>query len=75
MDKNLKCECLDCNLPYEEFGLDMTLPMKQWVMIHPEKYGMLCANCTVKRAEKIDGAIAIRAEIEIVEECNYVSEA
>lgn len=63
----IKCECLDCNLPYEEFGLDTTLSNKQWLMIHPGGDGLLCANCIAKRAGKIDGAIAIRAEIEVEE--------
>ena len=60
--------CLDCSLPYEEFGLDMTLPDNQWLMIHPEENGLLCANCIVKRAEKLQGSIAVRAKIALAEE-------
>ena len=60
-----KCECIDCGLPYSEFGLDMTLPNEQWLMIHPEGDGILCANCMVKRAAKLEGSIAVRAKIEM----------
>ena len=57
--------CKDCDLPYIEFGLDTTLTNEQWLMIHPEgEGGLLCANCIARRAEKLDGAIAIRAIIE-----------
>ena len=64
----MNIECLDCHLSYEEFGLDMTLPDNQWLMIHPEGNGLLCANCIVKRAEKLQGTIAVRAEIELAKE-------
>ena len=57
--------CSDCGLLYEEFGLDMTLPDDQWLMIYPKGLsGLLCANCIAKRAEKLSGTIAIRATIE-----------
>ncbi len=60
--------CIDCGLPYSEFGLDTTLPDEQWLAIHPEGlHGILCANCIVRRAAEIEGVIAIRAEIEIVD--------
>ena len=57
-------KCLDCDLPYTEFGLDMTLPNEQWLMIHPDNGGLLCANCIVKRVERLPRTIAIRARIE-----------
>lgn len=63
--KELKAKCLDCDKPYEDFGLDMTLPDHQWLMIRPEKDGLLCANCIVKRASKLPKAIAVRAVIDM----------
>ncbi len=58
-------KCKDCDLPYGEFGLDTTLPDEQWLLIHPEGFGgLLCANCIARRAEKLKGAIAIRATVE-----------
>jgi len=61
---HLKAECLDCGKPYSEFGLDMLLPDEQWLMIHPEKDGLLCASCIVKRASKLPAAIVVKATIE-----------
>lgn len=61
----MKAKCIDCGLTYEEFGLDMTLPNEQWLMIHPDEDGILCANCIVKRAGKLEGSIAVRAKIDI----------
>ncbi len=58
--------CLDCGIPYSKLGLDLVLPDEQWLMIHPEgEGGILCANCIVKRAEKIEGATVVLAKIEI----------
>lgn len=42
-------KCIDCGLPYLEFGTDMALPDQQWKVICPEG-GLLCANCICKRA-------------------------
>ncbi len=59
-------KCLDCGLPYEELGLDLVLPDEQWLLIHPEGlHGILCANCIVKRAEKLKGATVVFASINI----------
>ena len=59
-------KCLDCSLPYIDFGLDMVLPDEQWLMIHPEGlHGILCANCMVKRAEKLTDATVVLANIEL----------
>ena len=61
-------KCEDCDLLYVEFGLDTTLPDEQWVIIHPEEgTDLLCANCIARRAERLEGTIAIRAIIEGVE--------
>jgi hypothetical protein len=61
----MKAECLDCGLPYSKFPIDTTLPNEQWELIHPEKNGLLCAQCIAQRASKIEGAVAIRAYIDI----------
>jgi hypothetical protein len=43
---------------------DTVLPTEQWLMIHPEgEGGILCANCIVKRASKLPGAIILKARI------------
>jgi len=58
-------KCVDCDLPYGAFGLDTTLPDEQWLLIHPEEgTDLLCANCIARRAEKLEGTIAIRATID-----------
>ena len=58
--------CLDCGTPYSELGLDLVLPDKQWLLIHPEGLGgILCANCIMKRAEKLEGTTVVLAEIDI----------
>lgn len=56
--------CLDCAAPYP-FALDMTLSDEQWEMIHPAKDGLLCGGCIVRRAGALQGAIAVRAVIEV----------
>lgn len=59
--------CLDCGLPYEEFGgLDILLPRSQWLVIHPDENGLLCAMCIVRRAAKIPECSAIQATLEIL---------
>jgi len=60
--------CADCGLPYVDFPLDLLLPRSQWVLIFPESEdgsGLLCARCIVARAEKVPGATAVHAVIEI----------
>lgn len=61
--------CQGCGLPYEEMPLDITLPHYQWDMIttKEEGYGMLCANCIVKRARKLPGIIAVRVTLDFGE--------
>ena len=68
--------CKDCNLPYDEFGLDVLFPRNQWLTINPTDSGVLCANCMIKRAKKINGAIVVHAVVEVlnseqgVQECD-----
>jgi len=64
--KRLTASCEDCELPYQGFGIDLTLPHSQWLLIHPEfRGGLLCANCIMKRAECLPGIIAARTTLEI----------
>ncbi len=60
---NIMPYCLDCEKPYSDFGLDMVLPDEHWLKIHPGKNGLLCAQCIVNRAAKIDGITGIYATI------------
>jgi hypothetical protein len=48
-------KCLDCQLPYSEFPVDVVLPHGQWCLINPGGEGVLCAGCIVKRAAKVPG--------------------
>lgn len=57
--------CLDCGLPHEQFPLDVNLPRGQWLAIHPDEHGLLCAACIVARAAKLPGAVVVHAIIEI----------
>ena len=56
--------CIDCDLPYEDFPLDTTLPDEQWAMIAKQE-DLLCANCIVKRASLLKGIIVVRAYLAI----------
>ena len=56
--------CLDCRIPYSQLGLDLMLPDEQWLLIHPDGLGgILCANCMMKRAEKLKHATVVLASI------------
>ncbi len=57
--------CLDCGLPYSDFPLDTHLSRSQWLEIHTDEGGILCANCIVKRAAKIPGAVLVHLVVEI----------
>lgn len=58
--------CADCHLPYELFGIDITLPNLQWDHITEGNKGLLlCANCIARRATRIPGVIAGRLVLEI----------
>jgi uncharacterized coiled-coil DUF342 family protein len=60
----LKPNCMDCGKPYEDFLMDVVLSDEQWQMIHPDKNGLLCADCIVQRASELPGAIIARMTIE-----------
>ena len=55
---DVKVKCLDCGLPYEQFGLDLVLPDQQWRVVCPEDI-ILCANCISKRAAKLGGTVLL----------------
>jgi hypothetical protein len=57
--------CMDCGLPYSEFPLDVILPRPQWLEIHPDEHGLLCAHCIVKRAALVPGVICVHAILQI----------
>jgi hypothetical protein len=65
-------ECEDCHREYP-FGLDMTFPFEQWKMVSSsgDDGGILCPSCMVDRAAKIEGAIAVRAQIEIMDAARH----
>lgn len=58
--------CMDCKMPYSKFPLDMLFPRGQWLAINPKDGGLLCANCMVKRASKLKGAVVVHAVVEII---------
>ncbi len=58
--------CADCGLPYENFGIDTTLPNLQWKELTPDSVGLLCANCICRRAEKMPNVLAARMVIEVM---------
>lgn len=53
--------CLDCGLPYTDFLLDVLLPRSQWLQIHPDENGLLCAACIVRRVSALPGVTALHA--------------
>lgn len=62
----LVAACMDCGLPYERFPLDVLLPRAQWLRIHPDEGGLLCAACIVQRVkDRIPGATVIHAVAEV----------
>lgn len=62
---SLLASCLDCGRDYSDFHLDMLLPRPQWLEIHPDENGLLCAQCIVTRASRVLGVTAIHAILEI----------
>lgn len=41
-------KCCDCELPYNEFGVDLVLPDQVWKILSNGD-NILCANCICKR--------------------------
>lgn len=57
----LSVVCMDCQKP--SAPMDFVIPRIQWLLIHPEDDGYLCANCMVLRANKLPGVINITGVI------------
>lgn len=68
---NNDARCLDCGKGYKSFGVDIVLPRSQWLLIHPDDNGLLCAQCIVNRIAKIDTAIVVHANVEFDSKNKY----
>lgn len=56
--------CLDCGGDYAELmACDLVIPREQWLAINPDDGGVLCANCMIRRASRLLGAINITGRI------------
>jgi hypothetical protein len=61
-DSTPELHCLDCHRRYDDSPLDVALPDADWLAIHPEgPDGVLCAQCIVARAAKLQGVTAVVA--------------
>lgn len=53
----MKCEkivkCKDCDMLYNDFGFDAVVDNKLWNSIAPAGGGILCANCIIRRINKL----------------------
>lgn len=57
-------KCMGCGLPYAgPAWLDLVIPREQWLLIHPDDGGILCANCLIARASKLPHVINITGRI------------
>lgn len=70
LGRQLDAKCLDCGLPYADFPLDVVLPRSQWLEIHPDEHGLLCAACIVKRAANVPGCTVVHMILEITPKKN-----
>ncbi len=61
----MDAKCLDCGLDYADFGIDVLLPRHQWLLIHPDDGGLLCARCIALRAAQVPKAVALHVVIGI----------
>lgn len=64
----LIAKCMDCGKDYKDFGLDVYMNDFDWSKINPNKNGLLCANCIIKRAAKLAGVIVIKMELDYRED-------
>jgi hypothetical protein len=55
--------CMDCQIDYDHCALDIVLSKEQWLMIHPDDGGVLCASCIVRRASTLPHVINVKAII------------
>lgn len=58
-------KCLDCEKPYDDFPMDLTMTRGQWLLIHPDDNGLLCADCILRRADKIPGVLVAHLILEV----------
>lgn len=44
-------KCEDCYLPYQNFGMDVTVPNDQWTELtgYTDGEGLLCGPCIIQR--------------------------
>ena len=57
-------KCCDCGMPYGgEDWIDTVLSNEQWDLIVPEHNGILCANCIIKRASKLEKIIIVKMNL------------
>lgn len=57
-------KCHDCGTLYGHSDwIDTILSNEQWGMIFPERDGLLCANCIVKRASRLTNVISVKMTI------------
>jgi len=57
-------KCNDCGMLYgKDDWIDTVLSNEQWKLILP-KDGILCANCIIKRASKLDNIIRADMKLE-----------
>lgn len=76
--EKVKVKCLDCGMEYGgEDWIDTVLPNEQWETIFPEGNGILCANCIIKRASKLDNIIIAKMTLTFVKDykCGIGKEA
>ncbi len=53
--------CSDCDMPYEDFGVDLVLPDQQWNGLVVGD-AILCANCICRRVAN-GGGVSLAAWI------------
>ena len=64
----MSLRCKDCEITYDNHGLDMVLPRSQWALINdgdPDAGGVLCGTCIARRASRVPGATVCHVIIEV----------
>ena len=63
--------CMDCGKEYRgDDWLDLTFSKADWLRIHPADGGVLCANCTIRRASKLPHVINVTGRITFADDYN-----
>lgn len=61
--------CLDCGGDYPALmALSLLIPRSQWLLIHPDDNGVLCANCILSRAARLPNVINVTGLITFAED-------